>query len=296
MNFGKGIVLVYSHTGYINYARKFMLKSRIMNKYIIFSFLSIIIISVVSWLLFSGYLSTILFFKASSEWTSKALYISVMFDYQGYIREGFTLLQVLLPVIVSLSIFHFRDEMDGLFPHLYGRSVNYKKTIWLSIIAHLVNAVLVIFSGFLVYMLIGVFLTNTTIDPGNAHDLFSDIFGPNFYLNNQYLFYMTEGTVRYVFFTITYGLFAIAVSLNTEEKYLMVLIPAAYYTVFSILVSMLSRLVPFGIYAFAPNFPLIASSYVNPSTYQVFLGFYPVIIISIYMIMRRLKGDERIGV
>jgi hypothetical protein len=246
--------------------------------------------------LFSGYLSTILFFKATPEWTSKALYISVMFDYQGYIREGFTLLQVLLPVIVSLSIFHFRDEMDGFFPHLYGRSVNYKKTIWLSIFAHLVNAVLAIFSGFLVYMLIGVFLTNTTIDPGNTHDLFSDIFGPNFYLNNQYLFYMTEGIVRYVFFTITYGLFAIAVSLNTEEKYLMVLIPAAYYTVFSILVSMLSRLVPFGIYAFAPNFPLIASSYVNPSTYQVFLGFYPVIIISIYMIMRRLKGDERIGV
>lgn len=273
-----------------------MLKSRIINKYIIFSLLSIIIISLVSWLFFSGYLSTILFFRSSPEWTSKAMYISVMFDYQGYIREGFSLLQVLLPVIVSLSIFHFRDEMDGFFPHLYSRSLNYKKTIWLSIIAHLVNAALAIFSGFLVYMLIGVFLTNTTIDSGNAHDLFSDIFGPNFYLNNQYLFYMTEGIVRYVFFTITYGLFAIAVSLNTEEKYLMVLIPVAYYTVFSIFVSMLSRLVPFSIYAFAPNFPLIASSYVNPSTYQVFLGFYPVIIISIYMIMRRLKGDERIGV
>lgn len=262
----------------------------------IFSFLAVIMISFLSWLLFSGYLSTLLFFKASPEWGSKAEYIAIMFDYQGYIREGFSLLQTLLPVIVSISVFQFKNEIDGFFPHIYGRNLQYKKTFIYSISTHLLYSSIAIFSGFLFFMMIGVFFTNTAIDPGNAHDLFSDIFGTNFYIDNPILFYFTEGIIRYVIFTITYGLFSVAVSLYAVEKYLIVLIPAAYYTVFSILLSMISRLVPFNIVILAPNFPLIASSYVNPSTYQVFYGFIPVIILSIILISYKLKGDERIGV
>ncbi len=281
-----------------------MHKNRIINKYTILSFLLFFGISFLSWGIQSDYFINLFFYVESPEYSSRDDYFYRLLNFEDYIILGFSFLQILLPIIVSLSVMNFVDERSGLFPYAYPRAQKYQKFLLSSIFEHAAVSSMAILLAFILYILAGCGLVGKFLFAEHelyGRDLFADVLGTGFYYNHPVIYYALESIMKYMIFPFIYSLFTMAVAFYTEKKYLIISIPTVYYLVLTVIFQCIPAIPEpnyFDFSIFAPTFPLVAQGAIMPSTALVGVSYIPVIAFVVVTLVRNFKNEdgEKLGV
>lgn len=279
-----------------------MHKHRILNKYTLLAPVLIFLISFVSWDTQNDYLHFVFSFTPDKHYASLDDYFGFILNFENYIHDGFSFLQVLLPIVVSLSAMNFVDEKNGLFSFAYTRVKNYKKFIISSVMKHAAVSSLVMTLGFVVYILIGLLLVGKYIMAPHdyeGHDLFADWLGVGFAHNHPVILYVFDSVLKYILFPFIFSLFTMAVSFYTEKKYLIMSIPTAYYIITTVVLQSLPAITNpnyFNFAWFAPSFSITASVMPEPPSIMIIVSYLPMIAFVVYTMVRSFKEGEKIGI
>lgn len=284
-----------------------MHKNRFLNKYTVLSFALVFAISFLSWGIQSEYFANVLTFTPDIHYATIDDYFGSTASglrFEDYIDYGFTFLQILLPVIVSVSAMNFAEERRGIFPYAYTRVNGYRKFVLSSIFEHAAISSIAITLAFVVYILFGLLLVGKYLMVSREYwgnELFADILGESFNRNHPVVIYTLESILKYVIFPFIYSLFTMAFTFYTDKKYMIISLPTAYYLILTILCNSLPAIPEphfFDFTVISPSFPISAQSYMEPSTATIGLGYIPVVAFVVVTLIRSFKdkSGDKIGV
>jgi len=258
----------------------------LFNKYVVIASLLLIGISFLSWAIFSQYFSAVFLWDLSEMSVTRAEYFAMIFTFDNYVMDGFSLLQLILPIFSMLVVIPFLNSKKMLL-FTYSRNESYNKVLITNIAKTVLVGATMLFLSYLVFLAIGLVLTSISDDP-NGRELFSDILGPDFYNNHIILYFILEGFLKYFIFTIVYSLFAIAVSFLTSNNYYALIIPFAYYAVTAIIVAVISSAIGVDLTFLSPTYTVLANARPYTSLLFVIIPLLPPLTFSIYVISRDL--------
>ncbi len=270
-------------------------KNRLFNKYNLFLLLFMSVIPVIIWIFTSNYLFTIFNYVPRTNALEDSLqsYLAFRYKMEYFLIESYQIFEVITPLLASFAVYHFMIEKEGLFQNAYVRVRSYRRFILRSVLSHTVIAGVVVYLGFLCCICLGLVFNNPETSDFASRTLFADIFGADFYKNYMYLYYLLEGFIKYFVAIAVYGLATIVISLYVQKKYIAVFIPSAYFILFTLIFSLMEQF-DITVSYLSPSYFIYASSADAP-TYAAFLGFLPVIILSVIGLFLHIKGNERIG-
>lgn len=236
-------------------------------------------------------------FHPSTSFPSQSEYIKSHFTFDLFMVEGFKPMQFIMPVLVASSSLTFLYEKDGFLFHYFMKNKDtHKKSLIKRLIIHCIKISICIFTAYVLFWLIGLLLfpkTNSLNDSSyyEIRETFSDIIGINFYLNYRYIFYLIEGILKCLPFSFIYGLFSMCIGLNTDKKYLSILIPVFFYF---ISIPLITSLPSFALKDyFYPNTIFVVGSMSQPNTFLLFLAFIPPIVIITVLLLKQILSKER---
>ena|GEM_PF-5968277 len=258
----------------------------LFNKYVVIASLLLIGISFLSWAIFSQYFSAVFLWDLSEMSVTRTEYFAMIFTFDNYVMDGFSLLQLILPIFSMLVVIPFLNSKKMLL-FTYSRNESYNKVLITNIAKTVLVGATMLFLSYLVFLAIGLVLTSISDDP-NGRELFSDILGPDFYNNHIILYFILEGFLKYFIFTIVYSLFAIAVSFLTSNNYHAIIIPFAYYAVTAIIVAVISSAIGVDLTFLSPTYTVLANARPYTSLLFVIIPLLPPLTFSIYVISRDL--------
>ena len=259
------------------------------NRYLLLVTVITIFLPFLVWLISSEFLSALFVWNISSTGLTRWEYIQMMYSFFAYMVDGFSVIQLLAPVLVTVAIVPFFN-LKKVLPFIYPRIKSYKKWLIKNILLYLSVACLAMYVGYLIFMMVGALLL-PAIDVDT--DLFSDILGANFSHNHPYLYYLLEGFLRYVIFMFVYGLFSVSISFLTQKIYLCVLIPTAYYLILSLCISVFQGIFLTNKLSFlAPTYTLVPNDGFYINTFIVVFPLIPVAVFSIAVIVYQLYFNK----
>lgn len=267
----------------------------LLNKYILVSFFVLFLIMFLSWGIDSGVFGVIINFGSYDGPYTLGEYLSLISGFESYAELGYRFVQLIMPVFPVIIIIPFLNDISTL-PMVYPRAASYKKVIVPKIIKCLVVGCFALFLAFLCFLCIGLILLPAPQELGD-YELFSEIFGKNFYEQHIEWFLVVQGFLRFFIFPFVYGLFGIAIAFLTPKKHLCLLIPVAYYTVLSLVVACLNSVFsPRDFFYFSPTYTLMSTARPYVNGFAVIAPLLPVFIFSIVviatsLIKKRNRGD-----
>lgn len=263
------------------------------NRYYIITFLLLIIIPYLSWYFFSGYFEASFFWDLSHPTLTRKEYFQMIFTFQGYMVETFSLIQTILPLFTGLIMLPFlRDQR--LYPYCYLRTKSYRRFVIGNILKYAVVGCFVLFLAYLVLMAIGAIIVGP-IKLENERVLFADIFGKTFYRDHPVAYLILEGVHKYIVFGIVYALFFAAISFYTRRWYLCVLIPVVYYFGLDLMFTALSGMFSVDLFFFSPVYTTVPDGRILTSTAQVLLPLLPPLLFSILTFILALRRNRKSG-
>lgn len=249
-----------------------------LNRYLWIVFGLVTILPFLVWLISSEFLSALFIWDVSGLADTRWEYIQMMYSFFSYMVDGYSVMQLLAPILAAIVVIPFLN-LKKVMVFFYPRIQSYQKWLIKNILLYLSVACLVMYVGYLIFMSVGaLMLPADDVD----RDLFSDIFGVGFAHYHPYLYYVLEGFLRYVVFMFVYGLFSISLSFLTDKNYLCVLIPAAYFIVLSVCVSVIQGIFITNQLSFlAPTYTLVPNDGFYVNTFVVLLPLIPVFAFSL---------------
>ena len=180
---------------------------------------------------------------------------------------GMSLWQILIPLISTYSVFSFLVYKDKVMHFTAIRKNKYSRELKKNIILTALIGALAIYIGYVI-----VFEWAATYFPSRSllgeeivggYTMFADIFGREALIEHYHLYYLVEGFISYFLIALEFGLLTIYISLRTDKKYLIVLIPFIFYVISALMGS--GELDYYSVLA-----------YTAPSTYQYLMTTYMV--------------------
>lgn len=266
----------------------------LVNRYYSISFLLIILISFFSWFFLSQYDLALFVWNPPNHLTRQE-YLDLIFPFANYPVEGFSIMQLLLPVFSGMIVLPF-FQIKKIFSFAYTRTKSYKTMIVKIILKNLLIGCTYLFVAYLVFLCIGASFLPIREDVGAPRELFTEILGKNFFYEHMFLFYVIDGFLKFFVFPLVYGLFAIAVSFLTNKEYVALLLPIAYFLVLDILISVLNAMVPIDIFFLSPAYTIMSNTRVYLNGFAILAPLLPPLVFSLGVICWKLcikqKGSD----
>jgi len=225
---------------------------------------------------------------------TKKEYMNFIFSFANYPVDGFMMLQLILPVFAVMIVIPFLNA-KSLFAFSFTRVSLYKNYLVKLIFKYLFVGCSVLFLAHLIFLFIGVAILPIKEDIGVPRELFSEIFGKDFYNQHMVLYFVLEGFLKFFIFPFVYGLFAVSISFLTEKKYLCLLIPLVYFSVLAIFVSVLESVFIMDLLFLSPTYTLMSNSRPYINGFVILAPLLPPLIFSIAVILRDFKKKSKRG-
>lgn len=176
-------------------------------------------------------------------WYVFDLYRSQNFD--SMLILSTTWMQVIIVLFSVVGVISFYKIYHSVFSFVYPRT--HQRYAHLLVKQILFTAVKLALSVFVAYLLYMFFLAVYAKGEGTAamsRSLFQDILGSAFYVDQNYLYFILEGAVRFFLMPFVYTAFGIALVLWGLSLKYVIGIPLLYYYGLSALGTVLSRFMP----------------------------------------------------
>lgn len=267
-------------------------KLRFINKLTMLAIFSMLFLLILSYGIESNYFE-LMFFGDFEDYEIAILKPSVViWDVFYFVSNAYTIL--FYPIFAALPVLNLRLETDTIIKFSYPRLQNYKKSIVKSVLIYSVIGGLVTLAGFLLFIVFGVII-------GLEESLNSfgvlDVLHP--YLMSDYpvIGGVLHGVLVFFPLGATYGLFASCVAISSLKKYMIVLLPLAYYSIGGVLFTSLGLFTNMDIMSlFSPLNTPSAMLEFGHGYVQSLICLLPIILgCIIYMCWRLRKNASKIG-
>ena len=283
-------------------------KHIIFNRYNLIAFLTTSLGCFLSWAIADDFFKAL--FGPGLPHLTKREHLYNIFNFSNYAIFGFTLLQLIMPLIAGIPVIPFIREKN-IMQFSYTRASSYPASILKPMFKRLLIGCVILFAGYMLF-LCGGLVWNT--DPSQmvrinmntgevqyARMFMPDIFGEDFLGKGMFLFFTVDGFWKYFVFCFVYGLFAVCVSFYTGKTALSLIVPLIYYDVLSFAFSALGTETIPGTSLYwsylAPGFAITANgSYRYVTSVQQMLPLLPPLLFCAYtlvkeFIIKRHRGD-----
>lgn len=136
---------------------------------------------------------------------TKDFFYSTPGDFAYFIDHGTMAFGFLIPLLCVFSGLNFRKYLDTTFSLKAYRSKDYFHFLFTEMNSESIKTAFSVYIAYLVFFVFIIFI----IQPLESTDLtryfLTDIFGESFYLNQQKLYYLIEGTIRFFFIPYIYS-------------------------------------------------------------------------------------------
>lgn len=196
------------------------------------------------------------------------------------------------PLFATLPVIFASYEHRGYWQYIFIRKTSYKKTIILNCIKYALLSGFVMMTGYWIFISFGgiIGLSSPEYDCGMLMDFF-----PNLMRNYPVLGGLAHGFTVYYIFGFAFGLFAATISINTEKGFLIILIPHIYYLLIGNVLSAIYNMTGIFLFQqFSPWYPVTVTGQSYSQWYSVYYSLMPILLLSIILIIRRLKNETKI--
>lgn len=266
-------------------------KILLRNKYMFLSGIAMFLFMFVCFAIFSEYFKTY-FFGNPGRWVTREKMMEMLFDYESYMVEGYSLMQMIAPLFPVLAICPFsRKRKCFLSPCIMDCNArplclaeNFEILLLdLPVPLWRVAALSGLRPGF---------RENSTSHKCSPGAVQRD-FGQDFYNNHMFVYFMLENFVKFFVFGFAYALFAMSLSFLLKKRYQLVLVPLLYFDGLTIIVSLFNRFDGINLFFLAPNYVVMSNAAPSMGTWTVFMPLVPVVLFSVLVIRHKLKnGDD----
>lgn len=211
------------------------------------------------------------------------------FDY--LIIFGTNLFQILLPIIVSVTGLIFYTKYNSIYKFALYRK-EYKKYLLSEIFKESFKMSIIIFSSYMVYYILLLLITKGNNYSFMQRTLFLDILGQNFYNNHLYLYYLLDGSLRFLIIPFIYSMLACSISIICKTKKQVLLISNIYYYGMSMIGFFMYYIIGDNSIYLNPSVIMASGTYNNVHTIMLFAIHLVPIIISVLILERKNKSVE----
>lgn len=183
------------------------------------------------------------------------------------------LFQIMPPFFAILGIFSYFNETS--IKKIFEKSFNFSVFVFLA---------------YVFFMIFIIVICNGKNDLTIQRDLFTDLFGNEFYNSHIYIYYFLCGILK--FFVIPFIYISIGLILSSKFKSKMessFLIMWSYFSI-SLIFSTLAEIIDFKLIYLSPMLIMVSESYNNISTLLLIL--YNILLMSFFIILFKLKIDK----
>ena len=215
-------------------------KHIIINRYNVIAFLTTSLGCFLSWAIADDFFKAL--FGPGLPHLTKREYLDFLFSFFNYAIFGFSLLQLIMPLVAAIPVIPFIREKN-IIQLSYTRTSSYPASILKPMFKRLLIGCVILFAGYMLFLCGGLVWNTdpsqylrTDINTGEiyyARTFMPDIFGRDFLGKGMFLFFTVDGFWKYFVFCFVYGLFAVCVSFYTNKTALSLIIPLIYYNVLS---------------------------------------------------------------
>lgn len=149
--------------------------------------------------------------------------------------DGFAVMQMVLPLLSVTAACAFMRFYGGFSSFVKPRVTRYSPYAIADILKISAAGSAAMYSGFLIYVLIGISITGYNATENYSRSFLNDIFGAEFSWKNPIAYYLIEGINKYVIFTFVYCVFACTVYLFFGKKCFTIIIPVGYYIIVTLI-------------------------------------------------------------
>ena len=266
-------------------------KILLRNKYMFLSGIAMFLFMFVCFAIFSEYFKTY-FFGNPGRWVTREKMMEMLFDYESYMVEGYSLMQMIAPLFPVLAILPFFQEKEML-PLSLHRTQRPARFVWRKILKYCFWTSLFLYGVSLLYQVFGLVFVKIPRHTSVPRELFNEILGKDFYNNHMFVYFMLEYFVKFFVFGFAYALFAMSLSFLLKKRYQLVLVPLLYFDGLTIIVSLFNRFDGINLFFLAPNYVVMSNAAPSMGTWTVFMPLVPVVLFSVLVIRHKLKnGDD----
>ncbi len=271
-----------------------------LNRYAIISFIACAILPVLSWGLSSRVFEYVIKNTRTERGGSQAEFIlSRGFSY--CMIEGFTIMQLVLPLLAILYSFGFIRLCKGYYSNAKSRIRRFSSFVCKDILRLSMSAAVALYMGFLLFCLFGAVTHPIKIDENYSRSFLNDIFGEGFAWKNPLLYYLIEGIYKYAIFPFVYCFFACTVYLYFRKSYMCIIVPTGYYVVLSVLSGTFAEPL-YGTFAGEINKALRPSNMLmmgaesgNIPVWYPLISLIPPMIASIIFLIKGMQNEKKFG-
>lgn len=276
---------------------KLITKKQLFNVRTIIAVLAMPMIMIVSFLIQSSWVDLMFFddfsdIPADEISAAKDMLINQLLDWDMYHIHSNMYTPLFYPLFATLPVIFASYENNGYLQYIFVRKASYKKTIISKCMKYALISGFVMMTGYWIFIIFGavIGLRNPEYDCGMLMDFFPDLMK-----NFPVLGGMIHGFTVYFVFGFAFGLFAAAISINTEKSFLIILIPHIYYLLVGNILSAIHNMTDIFLFQqFSPWYPVTVTGENYSEWYSVYFSLIPVFIVSIILIIRRLRNEIKI--
>lgn len=272
---------------------KTITRYRLLNKYNIVSFLSMLLILWISWAFVSHFIEILTMDYsapdlgiASKEEASEARYqfIIGILSWERYIDSSMNYMVYIFPLFSLMTIIPFCDELQGFYSYPT-RFKNYNTALIKGILFHSLIGGIVISSVFIVFFSVGKIFMLPEIDNIGGY---ASIFPDNFYKDHSYLFFIFMSVTIYFAIGFVFALLGCGVAIATRKKHDVIIIPMLLYLCDAYVLGGIFGLYKYQIFGSVCAFNTIYT------TFETFIPLIPFLIISVITIIFGMININRI--
>lgn len=276
---------------------KLITKKRIFNIRTIIAVLALPLVMIMSFLIQSSWFDIMFFdnfsdIPAEEVSVAKDMLINQLLDWNIYHIHSNMYTPLFYPLFATLPVIFASYECKGYLQYIFSRNTSYKKTMISRCMKYALTSGFAMMTGYWIFIIFGAIigLSNPEYDCGMLMDFFPDIM-----INHPVFGGMIHGFTVYFIFGLVFGLFAAAISINTEKGFLIILIPHIYYLLVGNVLSAIYNMTGVFLFQqFSPWYSVTVTGQNYSQWYSVYYSLIPVLLLSIILIIRRLKNETKI--
>lgn len=161
-------------------------KILLRNKYMFLSGIAMFLFMFVCFAIFSEYFKTY-FFGNPGRWVTREKMMEMLFDYESYMVEGYSLMQMIAPLFPVLAILPFFQEKEML-PLSLHRTQRPARFVWRKILKYCFWTSLFLYGVSLLYQVFGLVFVKIPRHTSVPRELFNEILGKDFYNNHMFVY------------------------------------------------------------------------------------------------------------
>lgn len=225
----------------------------------------------------------------------------ISWGFSSCMINGFTIMQLVLPLLAILFSFGFIRLCDGFYSNAKPKTKRFSTHICKDILLISLSAAIALYLGFLLFFLFGTATHPIVIDENNSRSFLNDVFGEGFSWKNPLGYFLIEGIYKYGIFPFVYCIFACTVYLFFSKKYMSIIVPTGYYVALSVISGTLAE--PFyGTFAgeilkaLRPsNMLMMGAESGNIPVWYPLISLIPPIIASAIFFIKGMQNEKKFG-